>query len=288
MPVIELSDPGLRSMRGLHLWHGAMSNCSQKVRLVLAELGLDFESHLMNLQDGDHATEEFQQINPNGMVPALIHDGKSIVETADIVDYLDSEFGGGALQPHHFESAISEHVVQANEAQVALKYCTFEFFFNHAPRHTEETYQRIVQGLKSKYLRDFWHEFRKGFSRDRVRSMVWSAHTDFERLEAKLAGGRTWLVGNDFSLADIAWIPNYHRFELLRWPFGSYPRLAEWFDRASARSSYLVAIESWEPDSLIEEIFPKIESRAAAGEGIDSYRSAMITASQRDSLALGQ
>ena len=99
MPIIEPGREDLKTLEGLHLWHGGMSNCSQRCRIVLSELGLDYESHLVNLQAAEHATEEFQQINPNGVVPALVHDGTLIINSVDIIAYLDETLGGRPLAP---------------------------------------------------------------------------------------------------------------------------------------------------------------------------------------------
>jgi glutathione S-transferase len=54
----------------LELYHGTTSVCAQKVRLTLAEKGLEWQSRLLEL-NGDHLTPEYLQINPNGVVPLV-------------------------------------------------------------------------------------------------------------------------------------------------------------------------------------------------------------------------
>ncbi|TCS58930.1 hypothetical protein EDD52_1243 [Primorskyibacter sedentarius] len=49
MPRIEPQDASLKDLSGLHLWHAPMSSCSKRVRIVIAEIGHEFESHLINL-----------------------------------------------------------------------------------------------------------------------------------------------------------------------------------------------------------------------------------------------
>ena len=271
MPIIEPGREDLKNLTGLHLWHGGMSNCSQRCRITLAELGLEFESHLMNLQAGEHATEEFQQINPNGVVPVLIHDGTVIINSVDIIDYLDNTLGNGTLRPAHLEDAVAESLDHADKSQLALKYCTFEFFFQHGPRASEETYQKIVNGLHSEFLQNFWREYRHGFSRERIHDMVGRVHDDFLRREEVLSDGREWMAGDQFSLADIAWMPNFHRFDLLRWPLDLYPNLMRWFASASARPSYSKALDGWEPKKLMDMALGTLDERRANNDGIDSY-----------------
>jgi glutathione S-transferase len=271
MAIIEPGRADLKELSGIHLWHGGMSNCSQRCRITLNELGLEFESHLMNLQAGEHATDEFQQINPNGVVPVLVHDGTVVVNSVDIIDYLDDTFGKGHLRPKHLEDAIAESLDQADKAQLALKYCTFEFFFQHGPQASEEAFQRIITGLHSKFLRDFWRDYRAGFSRERIHDMVGRAHEDFLGLEEILGDGREWMAGDQFSLADIAWMPNFHRFDLLRWPLKIYPNLMRWFETASDRPSYRKALDGWEPKALMDKVLPILDERRANNDGIDSY-----------------
>lgn len=271
MPIIESGREDLKDLKGIHLWHGGMSNCSQRCRITLNELGLEFESHLMNLQAGEHATEEFQQINPSGLVPVLIHDGTVVVNSVDIIDYLDNTFGDGHLRPEHLDGAIAESLQHADKAQLALKYCTFEFFFQHGPRASEDTFQKIIDGLHSEWMQGFWREYRDGFSRERIHDMVGRAHDDFLGLEEFLSDGRKWMAGDQFSLADIAWMPNFHRFDLLRWPLGLYPNLMRWFEIASARASYGKALDGWEPQALMDRVLPILDGRRANNDGIDSY-----------------
>jgi glutathione S-transferase len=130
MPIIEPGRDDLKELKGIHLWHAGMSNCSQRCRITLSELGREWESHVVNLQAAEHATEEFQQINPNGVVPALVHDGTLVINSVDIIAYLDETFGGGSLRPAAMQSEIAAALEHADKSQVALKYCTFEFIFS--------------------------------------------------------------------------------------------------------------------------------------------------------------
>ena len=271
MPIIEPGREELRHLKGIHLWHSGMSNCSQRCRITLAEFGQEFESHLVNPQKGEHATVEFHQINPKGVVPALIHDGTVIIESTDIIDYLDSTFGNSVLRPAHLESAIAESLEHASQSQLALKYSTFEFFFQHGPQASDEVFQRIIAGLQSEAMQQFWHDYRDGFSRERIHEMVTRAHNDFLRREEVLSDGREWMAGDQFSLADIAWMPNFHRFDLLRWPLELYPNLMRWFKTASARPSYRKALDGWEPLELMKTALAALDERRANNDGIDSY-----------------
>ena len=73
----------------MKLYHNALSTCSQKVRLVLAEKHLTFESILMDLQTGDQFSAEYRKINPKAVVPSLEDQGRVYIESSLINEYLD-------------------------------------------------------------------------------------------------------------------------------------------------------------------------------------------------------
>ena len=83
----------------LELYHHSESVCAQKVRLALAEKGVEWKGHYVVLEKGEQRTEEFLRINPKGVVPVLIHDGRNIPESTVICEYIDEAFEGPALMP---------------------------------------------------------------------------------------------------------------------------------------------------------------------------------------------
>jgi len=271
MPIIESANQDLKTLKGIHLWHAGLSTCSQRARITLAELGQDFESHIVDLHGGENASEAYQQIHPKGVVPALVHDGTLVIESVDIIAYLDAELGNGQLRPAAQEEDIARLLSQADEAQPMLKLCTFEFLFQAAPPAPGAVIERFQKTHKNEWLKQFHRDFQAGFERDRVHDAVNQVHADFQMLDQLLSDGRNWLAGGQFSIADIAWMPNFHRFDLIGWPFNRYPYLSKWFASASARDSYRSALEDWEPEDFFKVIMPKLAARRASGDGIESY-----------------
>src|SRR5215471_18866238 len=82
----------------LTLYHGRTSVCSIKARLALAEKGVAFDSRLMTLR-GDQFDPAYVKLNPNAVVPTLVHDGRIIIESTVIMHYVDEAFPGAALLP---------------------------------------------------------------------------------------------------------------------------------------------------------------------------------------------
>lgn len=63
---------------------------------VLAELGLECERVRLDIDAGDTRRPDFLAVNPNGRVPAIVHEGTSIWESAAITMYLGELFGVAA------------------------------------------------------------------------------------------------------------------------------------------------------------------------------------------------
>ena len=81
------------------LYNAPQSTCSQKVRICLWEKGIDFEEVKLDLFRGDQLTPEYKKINPNGVVPSLVHDGQPIVDSSVIIEYLDELIPENPLRP---------------------------------------------------------------------------------------------------------------------------------------------------------------------------------------------
>ena len=66
-------------------------------------------------------------------------------------------------------------------------------------------------------------------------------------LDKQLAD-RDWLAGDDFSLADIAWVPLYFTMDVLAgYSFAGLENVAAWAKRIEARPSYKTAVLDWWP-----------------------------------------
>jgi glutathione S-transferase len=76
----------------LTLYYSAMST-AEITLLVLTELGIPFETVAIDLRKGESKTASFLAINPNGMVPTIVHNGTSIWESTAITMYLGETFG---------------------------------------------------------------------------------------------------------------------------------------------------------------------------------------------------
>jgi glutathione S-transferase len=72
---------------------------SLRARWTLQELGVDFESVVVDLVKGEHRSPEFLKINPAGRVPALVDGDVVVTESVAIVQYLAAKYPEKALLP---------------------------------------------------------------------------------------------------------------------------------------------------------------------------------------------
>ncbi|KAL2624202.1 hypothetical protein R1flu_008447 [Riccia fluitans] len=75
------------------------SSCSWRIRLALGLKGIPFELKTWNLSAGEHLSEEFKQVSPLQMVPALEVDGDVLVDSLAIMEYLEEMFPEKPLLP---------------------------------------------------------------------------------------------------------------------------------------------------------------------------------------------
>ena len=97
--IVEPTNKSVTELKGLHLFHADISNCSMRVRMALAEKGLPWTSHHLDLRKKETVTPEYFGIHPKGLVPTLVHDGVVHIESNEIIEYLDEAFPDPPLQP---------------------------------------------------------------------------------------------------------------------------------------------------------------------------------------------
>ena len=170
MPIREATDPATRSMTGLHLYHFFLSNCAQRAALALAEKGLDFTPHSVNLIARANTRDEYFRVNPAGLVPALVHDGVVITESIDILRYLEERFPDPPLYPSDptLRQRVDAWMDDAtNNHNRVIK--TYMYALVFGGEKTSEEMQRYVEKQKTDLdLVEFHKQATGGFSEDRI------------------------------------------------------------------------------------------------------------------------
>jgi glutathione S-transferase len=83
-------DISLPHTQAFELYHNALSLCSMKTRVCLAELGIPYRSHPIDLIETgayENIRAPFLRVNPGGTVPVLVHQGHPIYESHEQIRY---------------------------------------------------------------------------------------------------------------------------------------------------------------------------------------------------------
>jgi glutathione S-transferase len=274
MAEIETRRRDIAALKGVHLFHFALSNCSQRVRFALAEKGASWTSHPVDLSKQEHLTLEFRALNPNGVVPVLVHDGRTIIESNDIIAYIDSNFDGPSLIPgSDSDQANTDQLIErASAIQPALKLLSHEFLFKLGRRMNAEGLAAFAAKGPSPELLQFMTDFCSpdGFGAERIKAAA-SEFTDaFAVLETQL-DAHEWLSGPQFGLADISWSGNVHRMALMRWPIDRTPSLSRWYKRLKARAAFKTAILDFQPARVRAAFKAYSAARALKRDSVSNY-----------------
>ena len=231
----------------LELYHANHSTCSQKVRLCLAEKGLDFEGHLINLATKEQLDPEYLKLNPNGVVPTLVHDGVVIMDSSVICEYLDEVFPEHSLSPS--DPAERAHMRKwmryiEEVPTAAVRFPSFNMAF--LPRFDgldEEQFieqQADVRPIRKGFFRSMGPT---GFTDEDIEESFDQISKTAARMEDALAGG-PWLLGDMYTLADVIVAPLIDRMADLGlsqlWE-DDYPRVNDWYARIQARPAFDIA-----------------------------------------------
>jgi glutathione S-transferase len=257
MGIIPTDNSEVRALKGLHLYHAAISNCSQKVRFCLDEKGLDWQSHGVNLQHSEHLTPSFLSINPRGLVPVLVHDGVVIIESSDIIAYLETQFPSPPLSPQNPEdrAQLEAWLALWDETQPHIKTLTHAGriggFRRAAGRLPIELAMARDNGLNNPELIEFLAELSsaEGLSAQRVAAALAAAQDRLRRLEDRLYA-HEWLAGPSFSLADLAWSIDAHRFQFLEMSLDAYPSVLRWYQSIRHRPAFERMVVAYEQAAL--------------------------------------
>jgi glutathione S-transferase len=235
---------------GLELYHGLPSTCSKKVRLVLYEKGLPFRSHLMDLRKFEQHRPDYLKLNPNGVVPTLVHDGRVVLESSVIMEYLDDAFPETPLSPKDapgraamrlwlkFSDDFAYQAVYAPTWMVLNR----EAMKDLSPQQRADVLSRVPTAERRKRWQDVTTN---GFSREVLEAAAEKMRSCLARCETALAEA-DYLAGPDLSLADYAVLPFIERIRNLRPEWLApplYPRLNAWRRRLAARPAFDKALD---------------------------------------------
>jgi len=183
------------------------SSAAYRVRIVLACKGLPYESvprHLLR-DGGEQRRPDYLALNPQGLVPALEHDGFVVAQSLAICEYLEECFPEPPLLP---AGSRERAVVRAMALAIACDIHPLNNLRVH------------------KYLRD-------GLGQDEAAVSRWASHwmaeglAALETLVGRHSGDGRHCFGGSVTLADACLVPQLYNARRAGVDLAPYPRLAE-------------------------------------------------------------
>jgi glutathione S-transferase len=227
------------------LHHAWQSSASRRVRLCLEEKGLEYEGHVVDLDKLEQHSDDYKKINPLGVVPALIHDGRSIHESGTICEYLDETFPESSLRPEApYERAEMRNWIRHIDAQIQ-NLVTFNWKHSLqlvAEKWSDAELEEVLKKIPSKERREAWIRVaRRPYTKEEEDEARTNLVKLLDRMETAMDQSG-WLVGDNYSIADIAAVPFVKRIEEEIAPdqvnAKQHPRVAHWWATIQARPAY--------------------------------------------------
>jgi glutathione S-transferase len=253
--MVQLVDSDIRTRevldwQGVHVLHFMGSSCSQKLRIFLNLKNIPWQSHPIDLPANENMQPWFLGINPRGLVPVLVHDGAVHIESNDIIQYLEERFPTPRLIPAGRENEVAALLRHEDDLHLDLRTLSFRFVFAPPgpPKPAAALASYIangagtVQGAKDPQKQvqiEFWQRAaREGFTDAQARASALKFRAAFDALDKTLAT-QAYLIGDDLSVLDIAWLIYEHRLALAGYPFERlHPHVHAWAERLRAMPEF--------------------------------------------------
>jgi glutathione S-transferase len=244
------------------LYNAPQSTCSQKVRICLWEKCLEFSEVKLDLFKGDQLTAEYKQLNPNGVVPTLVHNDEVVTDSSVIIEYLDELHPEVSLGPS--DAAGRAHMREwlrffEEVAAPAVRVPSYNrVFLRHFKSMTDEEF--IAFGESKPLRKEFFLKMgRTGYGDDEVQQAENRLRLTVERMDGHLSDSRQWLLG-DYSLADICIAPVMVRMNDIGMQnlWSDLSAVTAWFARIQERTAIQQAFYF---GSLLSEQYGNIEAR---------------------------
>ena len=197
------------------LYNSTVSGNCYKVRLLLAQLGIEYETVEVDVVDRSNRKELLGELNPALRVPTLVlDDGRPLGESNAILWY----FGDGT-------DFVPEDPYE--RAQV-LQWLFFEQY-SHEPMIAVARFLRMYSGEPER------------FERQKERLLA-GGYAALDAMDARLRSAE-FLVGGRYSIADISLYAYTHVADEGGYELDGYPGIRAWLERVAAQPGH-VAIDA--------------------------------------------
>jgi len=226
----------------LYDFHG--SPCARRVRIVMLEKGLEWETQLVDLTRMEQKRPEYLALNPNGLVPTLVHGDRVIFESNVITEYLDAAFPEPRLYSADPWDCARAKMWQAFELAMAKEYRPLMYLRVIGPLDRQRSKAEVMNDVRR--------------STDDPAHIDWVSRvydgTAVNEEAAALLGGQLYkridhieselksdfILGDQFSIADVSVFPRVAMYPLVGLPIdpAKYPRTSRWMSEIANRPSF--------------------------------------------------
>jgi glutathione S-transferase len=232
-----------------------------------------FDEHKLDLFSGDQLKPDYLAINPNGVVPALVHNGEPVIDSAVIMEYLDEV----RPEPACFtpEDAVARARMRSMMRYIdevptpAVRIPSYNLaFLPHFREMSEEDFLALAESkpLRKEFLLTMG---RTGFPEKEINTALDRLNRAVARMDEWLqASGGPFLMGSDITLADIAVMPVIVRMDdiNLHEAWADRPAVGCWLEAIRTHDAFR---PTYYHGSLLTEKYPHLarlrEERQAAG-----------------------
>ena len=242
----------------MELYSHPLSPASQKVRLVLAEKGLNWECKDVDLPNKENLEPWYLAFNPLGMLPTLVDQGRAINESSVICEYLEDVNPKPPLRPidlgerakMRWWMSVVDDRLHYSAGALVWPALMRPALLEKTEEEREVLLSRIPDRARQARHRR-WVEHGVD-NPDFHRAVL--VYTDTVRAMEETLADNEWLAGDQFSLADCALLPYFQVMAQMGWDglYKEHPNVVGWFGRGQSRESYYEQITDRIPEAFLE------------------------------------
>ena len=277
----EIETKEILGWKGIHLLHAAVSSCSQKTRIFLNLKAIDWTSHLIDIENGENHQPWFLGVSARGLVPVLVDDGDVHIESNDILLHLEEKFPNPPLLPKSTASLAKALLDIENEMHMDLRALTFRYLVprKHPFVKNPEALSRLAQrdttlgGEVDKQKRKeiaFWNAANEnnGITDEQVATAAKKFLHAFRDLDKRLETN-AFILGDNISVADIAWFIYANRVATAGYPINMHTRMQRWFNTLKTHEAFAPEIHI--PPHIVAAQKEQVERFAANGDSLEQF-----------------
>lgn len=187
------------------------SSSSWRVRFALAHKKIEYESHAINLLDGQQSSSEHLSRNPMGFVPCLVIDGRPMTESVAIVELLDDLVPERPLLPKApWDRARVRQLAEIINSGIQ-------------PLHNLGVLRKVASGPEEQRR---WAQYWIGRGLGAFEALL-------TQIEAE-SGERRYCVGDELTMADIFLVPQVYQARRFGVDLESFRRTMQAHDRIAS------------------------------------------------------